>query len=136
MYLILEIYFKNSTAWKRISLQNRYFPNKCSFKYRRCKKNFWGLTTCGLITTTLKLIASSLNQPLKKNSSLIRQCLQAVTALTAGRSISKLLISVCQIGFEFHSLFLWIYGDNDLSYDFFFVNLVCIEVSALKAMSH
>ena len=69
------------------------------------QKNFWGLTTCGLITTTLKLIASSLNQPLKKNSSLIRQCLQAVTALTAGRSISKLLISVCQIGFEFHSLF-------------------------------
>ena len=100
------------------------------------KKNFWGLTTCGLITTTLKLIASSLNQPLKKNSSLIRQCLQAVTALTAGRSISKLLISVCQIGFEFHSLFLWIYGDNDLSYEFFFVNLVCIEVSALKSMSH
>ena len=135
MYLILEIYFKNSTAWKRISLQNRYFPNKCSFKYRRCKKHFWGLTTCGLITTTLKLIASSLNQPLKKNSSLIRQCLQAVTALTAGRSISKLLISVCQIGFEFHSLF---YGSmvTMTFHTSFFVNLVCIEVSALKAMSH
>ena len=84
-----------------------------------------------MITTTLKLIASSLNQPLKKNSSLIRQCLQAVTALTAGRSISKLLISVCQIGFEFHSLF---YGSmvTMTFHTSFFVNLVCIEVNAFE----